>query len=101
MRACLVTDLLCAARLVSSAGPDGAGPLARRLIHEAHAAHKYAKRFGRPHPLWGSGSLMARALAADMPASDARFDLHALIVVAQSLLQFRKATPPKGSKMVM
>ena len=30
---------------------------------EAHAAHHYMRRFGRPHPRWGNGSLMTRALA--------------------------------------
>lgn len=87
MRACLITDLLCAARVVSQS--SGAATLAHRLIFEAHAAHKYTKHFGRPHPVWGSGSLMARALAADMGRSDGVFDLAALVSISEALMQFR------------
>ncbi len=33
-------------------------------IVQAHAAAKYMRRFGRPHPGWGDGSLTSRALQA-------------------------------------
>lgn len=61
MRRCLAGDLISAAACVAAADPAMWGILARRLLTEADAAHRYAKRFGRAHPDWGNGSLMARA----------------------------------------
>jgi serine O-acetyltransferase len=56
MRRVLLGDLLAlAAYLASDPGAD-----ARARVAEAHAAHRYMRRFGRLHPLWGNGSLMSR-----------------------------------------
>lgn len=41
--------------------------LCRRMIVEAHAAHRYFRRFGRSHALWGDGSLMSCALKRTVP----------------------------------
>ena len=88
MRRCLIGDLLVAADHVAGmAGAERARHLAR-LFTEAHAAHRYARRFGRPHPLWGDGSLMAR-VRAECPLPKGSLDLAALAAVATSLLQFR------------
>ena len=27
-------------------------------IHQAHWSHKYMKKHGKPHPVWGNGSLL-------------------------------------------
>ena len=54
---------MAAAALVAAAAPDQRLGLIRQMLDQADAAHRYAKRFGRPHPVWGNGSLMARALA--------------------------------------
>ena len=54
---------MAAAALVAAAAPDERSGLIRQLLDQADAAHRYAKRFGRPHPIWGNGSLMASALA--------------------------------------
>ncbi len=90
MRRCLIGDLLAAADCVAGmAGDDQARHLAR-LLAEAHAAHRYARRFGRPHPLWGDGSLMARVLAERRPAARAPLDLAALAAVATGLLRFQQ-----------
>ena len=61
MRRILIGDLLAAASVIGAA----ADPCrtTQTLITQADAAHRYTKRFGRPHPLWGNGSLMARAMA--------------------------------------
>lgn len=91
MRRCLIGDLLAAADcVVGMAGEDQSRHLAR-LLAEAHAAHRYARRFGRPHPRWGDGSLMARALA-ERPTPEPRpcLDLAALAAVATGLLQFQQ-----------
>lgn len=34
-----------------------------RVFMQAHAADLYRKRFGRAHPRWGNGSVMARVLS--------------------------------------
>ena len=59
MRRVLVGDVLALAAVMHR-HPDPA--LAARLLAEAHAAHRYFRRFGRPHPQWGNGSLMGRTL---------------------------------------
>ena len=35
-------------------------------VDQTQAAAKYRRRFDRPHPLWGDGSLTARALRATL-----------------------------------
>lgn len=62
MRRVLIGDLLAAASVIGAAADPARTTLT--LITEADAAHRYAKRFGRPHPCWGNGSLMARAMVA-------------------------------------
>ena len=89
MRACLLDDLLAgAARLAMVPHPERPG-LARRLLHEAHAAHHFMRRFGVPHPRWGNGSLMARALGAAVP-STRPLCLQSLAVMALAVAAFRQ-----------
>jgi hypothetical protein len=93
MRRCLAGDILAAARVVAAADPARRKPLAQSLIAEADAAHRYAKRKGRAHPLWGNGSLMSRVLLLpprpQINQQSADF-LTALALIAQLLAQ-RKA----------
>jgi hypothetical protein len=42
-----------------------------QLIAEADAADRYRKRFGRAHPLWGNGTVMARARTVPLPPEPA------------------------------
>lgn len=56
MRRVLIGDVLALAALV--AATPGADRV--QAVAEAHAAHRYMRRFGRPHPRWGNGSLMSR-----------------------------------------
>lgn len=67
----------------------------QRMMIEAHAAHKFHKRKGRPHPKWGNGSLLARANCesqiAEPFASDIAY-LQALDTVIKGLL-LRKDAP--------
>ena len=70
MRRCLPGDLLAAAALVAAAMPDQRLGLIRQILDQADAAHRYTKRFGRPHPIWGNGSLMARARAFSAGAAN-------------------------------
>ncbi|MEO5615888.1 MAG: hypothetical protein ABIR04_13330 [Cypionkella sp.] len=65
MRRCLPGDLFEAASLLAASSDPAV--LINRLLDQADAAHRYSKRFGRAHPQWGNGSLMARALAEPGP----------------------------------
>ena len=56
---------MAAARAVAAKPPAQRVGFARQMIMEAHAAHCYFKRKRRPHPKWGNGSLMARALGEE------------------------------------
>jgi len=86
MRRCLPGDLFEAAALLAASTEPAI--LMHRMVDQADAAHRYAKHFGRAHPLWGNGSLMARALVEIGPrhraAHSARF-LSALAMVAAHL----------------
>ena len=86
MRRVLIGDLLVAASVIGAASDPRR--TTQTLLAEADAAHRYAKRFGRPHPLWGNGSLMARALAEPHSAPitlDAPIALDALARLCQAL----------------
>jgi len=54
MRRILLGDVLALAGFMARAGG------AEDALAEAHAAHRYARRFGRGHVCWGNGSLMSR-----------------------------------------
>ncbi len=96
MRRCLPGDLFEAAALLAASTDPSA--LITRLLDQADAAHRYAKRFGRAHPQWGNGSLMARALAETGPRHNARHSarfLSALALVAGQLASRKHRTCPK------
>jgi hypothetical protein len=63
---------------------------------EADAAHRYMKRFGRPHPHWGIGSLETRANNLRAATAPIAFDLAdgrilaALALLAQALANHRR-----------
>lgn len=52
MRRALIGDLLAAARVIAAQPPHLRHQAMDRLIYQAHAAHRYMTRFGRPHRLW-------------------------------------------------
>jgi serine O-acetyltransferase len=56
MRRVLMGDVLALAAHLSGDPQADSG----RYLAEVHAAHRYMRRFGRPHPHWGNGSLMSR-----------------------------------------
>ncbi|MBL4927548.1 DUF7742 family protein [Fuscibacter oryzae] len=92
MRRALIGDLLAAARVLSAQPPHLRAGVMDRLIDQAHAAHRYMARFGRPHLLWGDGSLLARALAEPAVANPGGdiCDFAALSVAAARLAAFRR-----------
>lgn len=92
MRRCLIGDIMAAASVIGAADAQFMQQKALRLLAEADAAHRYYKRFARPHPTWGNGSLMARAMAEPL-ALPANFScptyLHAFTTLSAALTRFR------------
>lgn len=95
MRKCLLGDVIEAAALVAAHPADQQTRLANQLITQADFAHRYAKRFGRAHPAWGNGSLMARALAEPGPRhySPAAPGFLRALSLLSALLAARKSQP--------
>jgi len=99
----LIGDVMATARVLRAVDAKAAPQLLDRMLAEAHAAHLYRKRTGRAHPVWGNGSLMARAGAFgpgfDLPMSDARH-LACMALVIERLaarLAGREAAPSAAS----
>jgi len=61
MRRVHLGDVIAAARALAHCPAADRPQLADLLIRQADAAHRYMKRMGRPHPMWGNGSLESRA----------------------------------------
>ncbi|MGV8951955.1 MAG: hypothetical protein ACOH2M_12690 [Cypionkella sp.] len=99
MRRCLWGDLLAAADVVAVSDPLQRRQIAQVLLDQADAAHRYAKRFGRAHPLWGNGSLMSRALLVPHVhrPDQAAGDFAAIAVVANLLAQRKTQHGAKSS----
>lgn len=83
MRRILSTDLIAAASVLAAAPMANRAALAHDILAQSHAAHAYFKRFGRPHPHWGDGSLLTRALACDHRAPPNLSDAGFLAALAQ------------------
>ncbi len=101
MRRCLIGDLIESAAIVAAYLPDERPVVARALIAQADAAHRYTKKLAKAHPIWGNGSLMASALAQ---VSAQRFDLNsesalaALAVVAACLADHKAVARHRNAK---
>ena len=93
MRTITHGDVTAAARAVRPLPPAVRRRAVRSLLEKADAADRFRKRFGRAHPLWGNGSLMAVALAAaagrEEPALSDRDYLEAMAAVIEALLDWR------------
>lgn len=90
MRPVMHGDLTALARhLMALPAPERPTTCAQ-FIAQADAADRYRKRFGRAHPLWGNGTLMARARRAVLPAEPALGNpdyARCLILVLTALMQ--------------
>ena len=65
-----------------------------RILHCAHAADLFRKKFRRNHPLWGTGSLGSVVLRIGPPSpepflSDRQY-LEAMFAVIDALLEWRQ-----------
>lgn len=94
MRRFMLDDLLAGAARLTQAAPNERRELADRLLSESHAAHHYMRRTGKPHPRWGNGSLMARALAEK--GEPRPLCLASLAVMATAVVEFRATNAARG-----
>lgn len=63
MRRLVLSDLSAAAQFLARWPAEDRPVLLDHLLLQTHAADCFARRFGRPHPLWGNGSLASRVQA--------------------------------------
>lgn len=73
MRRMLHGDIVAAARVLLLAPEEERRCLCQRMIDEAEKAYAHFEKCGKPHPDWGTGSLMSAALqrpAAPEPSFD-------------------------------
>ena len=73
MRPVLHGDVICAACALLAVPRGGRWRLAREMVAQAKAADRYRRHFGRAHPSWGNGTLMAAALSRPV-APERRLD---------------------------
>ncbi|WP_299353006.1 hypothetical protein [uncultured Shimia sp.] len=94
MRRVMHGDVVAAARALLALPESGRRRACQRMIHEAHCAHRYMRRFGRAHALWGDGSLMAtahkRVLLPEPGFSDTRY-CGCVEMVLHELIEWRAA----------
>lgn len=93
MRAVTHGDVIAAARVIRTVPRAVRSGTVMAMLDKAHAADRFRKRFGRAHPLWGNGSLMAVALVsgggcAEAFASDPDH-LEAIATVIEAILAWR------------
>jgi hypothetical protein len=61
MRATQLADIEAAARVLMRCRPSLRSDMAAQLVAQAHIADKYRKRLHKPHPEFGTGTLMSAA----------------------------------------
>jgi len=74
MRAVALADIEAALRVLLLHEPAVQPRIATRLIDQAHCGDKYRKRLGKPHPQFGSGTLMSAASKHARAARPTRYD---------------------------
>lgn len=93
MRPVLHGDLVAAARVLLGLPAEERPARMRQLLDAADLGDRYRRRFGRPHPRFGNGSLMAAASAWPMPIEpglDSREYLDCLGCAIEALLARRR-----------
>ena len=96
MRALGFADLAAAARVLSGVPPEERGARAAALFARAHAADRFRKRMGRPHAIWGPGTL-AGATGPGTIDPRCASDLAAIEVVLLGLRTWRRRLDAEGS----
>lgn len=94
MRAVTHGDVVAAARAIRRMPRAARLGAVMGMLEKAHVADRFRKRFGRAHPLWGNGSLMAVALqshceqAEPFPSDSCQLD--AMATVIEAILAWRR-----------
>ncbi|HDR29185.1 MAG TPA: hypothetical protein ENN83_11355 [Rhodovulum sp.] len=100
MRPVLPGDAVAAARALFACPPGKRTASMALMLERAEAADAYRKRFGRAHPAWGNGSLMALAQRESLPPEPLLDDpdyCRCLALVFATLADRRAATKtPRG-----
>ena len=68
MRPVMHGDVTALARALMSVPADMRNQLCNLILSQTHSADCYRKRFNKPHPDWGNGSLMAMARGMGLQA---------------------------------
>lgn len=92
MRPVLHGDIMAAARVLLRLPGLERQTVMQQMLERACFADIYFKRFGRGHPEWGNGSLMAVALAqglAPEPFLDDPDYCSCFVLVFEALIQWR------------
>ena len=92
----LPSEIVLFARVLVCEGKSEIGALATCLLEQAEEARIYRLRWGRPHPHYGDGTLVARLMklpVASMGYGDEPGFLNALIIVADAILTHNAAKP--------
>jgi len=94
MRTITHGDVTAAARAIRDLPADAGKSSVRTFLERADAADRFRKRFGRAHPMWGNGSLMACVLFCGGPSdepvpSDASY-LDAMATVIEEIIRWRQ-----------
>ncbi|MBL3572651.1 hypothetical protein JMK10_10530 [Rhodovulum sulfidophilum] len=85
MRPVLHGDAVAAARALYRLPATERGRMIGSMLLRVEAADCYRKRFGRGHPRWGDGSLMALAQNFDLPPEPSLDDTDYCRCLAQVL----------------
>jgi len=92
MRPVLHTDITAVAKTLLSIPENLRAERFYRMLVQAEAADAYRKRFGRWHPVWGNGSLLAAAAPATAGAEPFLDDPEycgCLAMIFEALVQWR------------
>lgn len=94
-------DVAAAARVLLGIPEHCRRRLCRQMIVEAHAAHRFFRRFGYAHAVWGDGSLMAaahkRVLRPEPGFSDNSY-CGCVEMVLHELIEWRAARQPNPAR---
>lgn len=89
MRPVQLADIEMAARVLMCRAPDARAVAMQKMISQAVAAEQFRQTEGKPHPAWGTGTLMSSAAqrtTAPRPSALCADALHAYAIVIQALL---------------
>jgi hypothetical protein len=93
MRRIMQADLVATAQLLARLPAADRPTHLDRLLSQTQAADCFSRRFDRPHPHWGNGSLLSRALSeATLPLHEDHHYWASLSLVAAAIAARRSTT---------